>query len=147
MFLLSLLRNATSLAYIASDSSDSATEVKDTLAWPTTFISPPGCHVDYDPTPQCAVQTISAWFALASSDYHVFQSYSEGNTRFASSSFARYAMIYSLRPENVFFPAACPRMDDNYPGKLVGYYANESEIQRVSRLPQGNWVCTGGPIY
>eukprot|EP01036_Dinobryon_divergens_P025845 gene25845-34433_t len=141
-------RNGTSLAYIASDSSDSASQVNDTLSWPTTFISPPGCHVDYDPTPQCAVQTILTWFALASSDYHVFQSYAEGGTRFASSSFARYAMIYSLRPENVFFPAACPQSRDTNPGTtLLGYYANESEVTRVSRLPQGNWVCTGGPIY
>ena len=139
------------MTYIASDSTESAAQIATNIHWPNTVVSPPGCHIDYDPTPQCAVQTIAAWFALAVSDYQVVQSYSDAGTRYASSSFARYAMIYGLRPEAVFFPAACAANgSDGHGGRegiVKGYYSNEKEINRVSRMPQGNWVCTGGPIY
>lgn len=132
---------------MASDSAVSAAQIRSTLNWSHAVLTPPGCHVDYDISAQCTVETVTTWFALAASDRLVVQSYvssdettsnSPRTVLLASSSFARYAMLYSLSPETVSFAPRCAAGKGSYP---------PDEVARVSRLAQGNWVCTGGAIY
>ncbi len=117
----------TVLAYIASDNSASAEQIRDTLGHSNTFLAPSGCHIDYDPSPACSHTTLLYWFVLTMNDHSVYQSYLDGDSGVAlpSSSFSRYAGSQQC---------SAP-------------HAGAAWNATVSRLPQGNWVCTGGKIY
>lgn len=135
-----------------------------------TIMTPPGCHVDYNHTTKCIKVTILYWFALAVSDDYVLQSYNYTtennevtNISLASSSFSRYAMIYGLQnyrkvhyydTANIKVPPLMIQGDvcksdqtekSRHRDNLNSRYSELDKV--VSKLPQGNWVCTGGLIY
>lgn len=160
------------LAYIASDSKASAKQISDHLQWPTTFLAPTGCHIDFNSTAECSYITLLYWFILSLNDYSVYQSYKDIDTGYqlSSISFSRYAWIYSLQQNKVnalqYASSSCglrhSENDNNYNSidkssiKSDTYVSNHfSSINNdlnnyavvISRTAQGNWVCTGGKIY
>eukprot|EP01034_Spumella_vulgaris_P025362 gene25362-31812_t len=86
------------IAYIASDSPESAAQISATLAHPHTVIAPPGCHIDFDPSAQCSRDTLLHWFALTLSDFSVFQSFVDGDSgmELAASSFSRLYAVFNM---------------------------------------------------
>ncbi len=143
------------IAYIASDSPESAAQISATLAHPHTVIAPPGCHIDFDPSAQCSRDTLLHWFALTLSDVSVLQSFvdTESGRELAASSFSRYAMIYGLRGADslVYASQSCGKQTGQsgvISGERSGRTTTDINHTRwdnaVSRTAQGNWVCTGG---
>ena len=81
------------VVYIASDNPGSAKQMSHVLGWPYTVISPNGCHVELDPSPDCTMKTTAYWLMLSFSEEIVTQSEYDGPI----SAFSRYAAIYGLR--------------------------------------------------
>lgn len=114
------------LAFITSDSTASADQMKSVLGHPYTLISPQGCHIEMDASVACHVFTVSYWFVLAMSDVLVTQTLGNEHSGGPTSSFSRYAGIYGLK-DNVF-------RDGRHCEEITTNYA-------LSRIQMSNWFC------
>eukprot|EP01034_Spumella_vulgaris_P034629 gene34629-42717_t len=84
------------MAFITSDNVGSAQQMKDVLKHPYTLITPQGCHIEMDGSPECHTATVSYWLMLSFSDKIVTQTLGSDHSSGPTSSFSRYAGIYGL---------------------------------------------------
>lgn len=111
------------LLYIASDNDGASEQIAEESLWNHTYISPSGCHVELDKSPECFLLTVSYWFILSLSNVIVTQT-SDGGL--PVSAFSRFAAVYGLRGDTI---RDCHRCGDTLT-------RNE-----MSRLQMGNWFC------
>jgi hypothetical protein len=115
------LKDSISL-YVASDSTASASQMATFANYPMYSISPHGCHIQLDASPQCTLLTTAYWLILALSDVIVVQT-ENGN---CISAFSRYASIYGLKNNPIRSSKGCDTFKSS---------------KESSRQPQGNWFC------
>jgi len=131
------------LAYIASDSEASATQMREGLRFKNTFSAFASCHVDITLNDMCSATTIAQWLLLSLSDAIIMQSmlktsigamYQDplapsGHVEQEApiSAFSRYAAIYALSPDVMYYGLSCG-----------AGYVNKTYL---SKQTQGNWVC------
>eukprot|EP01040_Poterioochromonas_malhamensis_P007182 gene7182-7753_t len=134
--------------FITSDSMESSYQIHETLnhSINQTIIASNGCHFDYNPSSDCIVQTIVSWFLLSMNNRTIVQSYysEENKVYLPSSSFARYAMIYSLQPNSFDVGDSCYNSRRSSDRKEKFESISPYSYANTSLLPQGNWVCMGG---
>lgn len=127
-----LSNDTVTVAFITSDNPHSAAQMQSLMLVTGSdspslniraIVAPSGCHMEFDHSKECHFFTITQWFLLSLSDVLVTQTLPNSA---ATSSFSRYAGIYSLNP-NVFRNG---RDCDNVP-----------EDVPLSRQPQSNWFC------
>lgn len=116
------LRHRMPVIYIASDNPASASQMNTTAAWPLTYVSPKGCHVEMNPSADCTTETTAYWLLLAGSDLIVTQT--EGGM--PVSAFSRYAAVYGLKGDSLRDAANCSRVTPFFD---IGHRWN------------GNWFC------
>jgi hypothetical protein len=140
--------------YISSDSMDSSHQIYETIGKKDssrTIISSKGCHLDYNPSHDCIVQTFVSWFLLSMNNRTIVQSYyhKEKDLYLPSSSFSRYAMMYSLNSESFDFGDRCYLKEqlDKIGSQGKDYFQSPFLEVENTRIPQGNWVCVGKNIY
>jgi len=110
---------------VTSDHDQAAIQMTNTTAFPFTFLTPHGCHIELDPSPACHEFTVLYWFLLSLSRYLIVQRIDSALPG-PSSSFSRYAGIYGLQ-HNPFYPAKeCTVPVDNL---------------WLSRQQHGSWFC------
>ena len=147
--------------YISSDNLDSSHQIFHSVPdnhISRTIISSKGCHLDYNPNHDCMIQTFVSWFLLTLNNRTIVQSYflDENQIYLPSSSFARYAMMYSLVPETFDFGDHCYLQEElqkiqnnnnntHHDHKKV--YQSPFLNPANTRVKQGNWVCVGKDIY
>lgn len=66
------------IVYIASDNIGSITQLNETLNWPTTFISPPGCHIEKNSSYECLKMTVTYWMIMALSEIIITPTHYDG---------------------------------------------------------------------
>jgi hypothetical protein len=112
--------------YITADNLMAELQMKQYTNHYPTLISPQGCHIELDESTECYELTSVYWFLLSLSDLLITQTFHEKNA--PTSSFSRYAGIYSLFPDSPF-------RSGRYCGDTV--YSTKD----LSRIEQGNWYC------
>ena len=140
------------IAYLASDNSDSSDQIKENIVWPSTLEPGKACHIDINSVTSngvdCTLDTTAQWLLLSLSDYLIMQSMIhttvsapfEDVTHYASkdmyqsapiSAFSRYAMIYGLGQDMIRYGIGCTSVN-----KTI-----------LSRQTQGNWICDPRTLY
>ena len=109
--------------YIASDNLESSTQISELTKYNYSFVSPNGCHVDYDQSFKCLLQTAEVWLTMSLSDVIVVQT-ANGGTPF--SALSRFAGIYGLNGD-VF-------RDILHCDKVLSR-------KQISHITNGNWYC------
>lgn len=113
-----------SMVYITSDNIIAAQQMNATVGHPHTYISPQGCHIEYDPSVECHMFTVTYWFMLSLSDILVTQTFGEFNA--PTSSFSRYAGMYGLKRD---------------PFRSGRYCHERFNSAIISHMEQSNWFC------
>lgn len=132
------------MAFITSDSLKAAEQMSVTLGHPYALITPQGCHIELEPSPECHMFTVAYWFALSLSDviitqvtnnlhpvipivvFHILQVLPDTALPEPSSGFSKYAGIYGLKPNPFRIGKDC--------GRIVP--TKESGV-----VHSGNWWC------
>lgn len=101
------------VVHIASDQHGASHQMNATVHYPATIVSPNGCHIEMDSSFQCLRLTVVYWFLMALSDSLIAQC--EGglgsDAVSVASGFARYAYLYSIKPEGLVDARNCKRLD------------------------------------
>jgi hypothetical protein len=61
------------MVFVTSDNVKAAEQMSAVVGHPYSLISPQGCHIELDPSPECHMFTVSYWFMLALSDVIITQ--------------------------------------------------------------------------
>ena len=117
------------VAFITSDNPHSAAQMQSLMGSDSpslnirTVVAPSGCHMEFDHSKECHFFTVTQWFLLSLSNVLVTQTLPNSA---ATSSFSRYAGIYSLNPDVFRNGRDCDNVPEDVP---------------MSRQPQSNWFC------
>ena len=115
--------------FIISDNQHSAAQMQSLMGSDSpslnirTVVAPSGCHMEFDHSKECHFFTVTQWFLLSLSNVLVTQTLPNSA---ATSSFSRYAGIYSLNPDVFRNGRDCDNVPEDVP---------------MSRQPQSNWFC------
>ena len=121
-----LLPNNRIVMYATSDNLAASQQIMSSTEYNMTFMSPQGCHIEWDDSFECYALTTKYWFILALSDTIITQTVGEYNM--PTSAFSRFAGIYGLAPD---------------PFRSARYCSEPPTPTFVlAQLPQGNWFCT-----
>jgi hypothetical protein len=118
--------------------------MNETLGWPNTLLSPPGCHLEWVSTFDCLKTTVIDWFLLAISDIVITQSddnFDKFNspTSTPKSAYSRYAAVYGLIPDSIRDSKICAKTNATADGSKSDYKIFDSAT--LSHVHQGNWWC------
>lgn len=112
--------------YATSDNFAASQQIMSSTEYNMTFMSPQGCHIEWDDSFECYALTTKYWFVLALSDTIITQTV--GEYHMPTSAFSRFAGIYGLAPD----PFRSARHCSEPPTPTFV----------LAQLPQGNWFCT-----
>lgn len=111
------------LVHIASDNLASSNQMNEILKWPNSFISPVGCHVEYNTSIECLKLTTQYWMIMALSDVIISPTATLNTVK---SGFPRSAAIYGLKSNALRDPNNCNKFLPR---------------NKYSHIHQGNWFC------
>ncbi len=90
-----------------------------------SFMSPQGCHIEWDESWQCYSLTAKYWFILSLSNVIVTQTVGHYNA--PTSAFSRFAGIYGLHADPFRSARNCNTVTPTFV---------------LSQIPSGNWFCS-----
>mmetsp|Transcript_20249 Transcript_20249/g.29029 ORF Transcript_20249/g.29029 Transcript_20249/m.29029 type:complete len:528 (+) Transcript_20249:2-1585(+) len=114
------------MLFVTSDNVKAAQQMSSVVGHPYSLLTPQGCHIELDPSPQCHMFTVSYWFMLSLSEVIVTQVLPDSLLPEPSSAFSKYAGMYGLKRDPFRNSLHC---DDIVPTLKSGYVSS------------GNWWC------
>lgn len=113
------------LVFISSDNIETAKQMTSLLDYKHILLAPKGCHLELDASAACNLETLALWFIMAQSRMIITQT-NEDQHRAPSSSFSRYAGIYSLHERSF----------------RDGKHCNETfNPHFIGKIQHSNWFC------